>query len=71
MERLGYLRALRRRWIAVAAAVVVALGGALAVGLVIPDSGSGQYQATTILLGPNQDSESGSVDTIATFLTIG
>ena len=71
MERLGYLRAVRRRWIVVATAVVVALGGALAIELVIPDSGDGQYEATTVLLGPNQDAETADVGTIATFITIG
>jgi capsular exopolysaccharide synthesis family protein len=71
MERLRYLRALRRRWVVVAVAVAVALGGALAIGLVIPDSDSGRYQATAILVGPNKNSKTGDVGTIAAFITIG
>ena len=56
MEPIQYLRALRRRWLVIFAAVLVAVLAAVATTRSVPESGFSsnvsQYQATTILWDP-------------------
>ena len=71
MEPIDYLRAVRRRWAIVLAAVIVALiAGWLTTEAAPPAQATTSYQATAILLAPEGADGLGR-DTIAALVTIG